>query len=234
MAPPPTYRSDIPATAEERITERFADGAKLRAEYWQDGEQVGERQFFETGEPEFEMPYRAGHKHGTEYTWHAPGQLVAAEPYADGLPDGTAWQWSPRGEVIGSYQMVRGTGLDLWWSPTDEDRFVLSEARYLQNGQRHGFEWWIEEDQRRVWSENHFLGGLEHGIERVWESDGTLRDGYPRFHVHGAEVSKDDYLRAAAADASLPPCRPEDDRPERAFPPDVAQGLGPRPAASTR
>ena len=109
------------------------------------------------------------------YCWLGPGLLSSAEPYVDGLRHGTARQWDAKGRLIGTFRMLRGTGIDLWRQPLDDGRVYLSEVLYLQNGQRHGFEWWLEEDQLGVFIERHWLAGQLHGIEREWNHEGRCR-----------------------------------------------------------
>ena len=82
-------------------------------------------------------------------------------------------------------------------------------------------------DQRSAERESHFAEGLEHGIQRDWDSTGRLRRGFPKYFINGEQVTKRQYLRAAKLDSSLPPFREEDNRPERQFPPEVAAALRP-------
>lgn len=220
----PRYRSFIPKTATERVLARYPSGAKERAEYLVGQEVVGVRYFHETGEPSFEMPQKQGRLHGVVYRWDEPHAILSTEPYADGLPHGTAKQWS-RGKLIGTYQMVRGTGVDLWWGCSDGEVF-LAEARFLRDGRPEGFEWWINDDQRSVYEERHFRKGQLHGIERAWNSEGRLRKGYPKYWVSGEKVSKRAYLTASRQDPSLPPFRERDNYPGRRFPSEVAEALG--------
>jgi hypothetical protein len=146
----------------------------------------------------------------------------------EGLEHGTARQWAEDGTLVGTYEMDHGSGLDLWWTSASEaGTWHLSEARNMLAGDRHGFEWWIDVDQRGADRESHFADGLEHGIQRDWNSAGRLRRGYPKYYVNGHRANKRQYLRAAKLDSSLPPFREEDNRPERQFPPEVAMALRP-------
>jgi antitoxin component YwqK of YwqJK toxin-antitoxin module len=220
------YVTAIPAEAEERIVERYEDGARKQAEYWLDGERVGARYFDASGAPDNEWAFRKGVPHGTRYVWHEPGQLASAEPYEEGVPHGTARQWSRYdGRLIGSYTLERGTGIDLWRQDWSDGSVELAEVHYMRNGRPHGFEWWLNEDQRSVWQERHWKDGERHGIERDWNIEGRLRRGYPRYWVQGERVSKRQYLRTAARDPSLPPFRAEENEPQRTFPPEVAEHL---------
>ena len=87
------YRSSIPHDAAERVVEHHPGGEQKKAEYLLGSEVVGIRYFHETGEPEFEYALGGGKRHGIEYCWAAPGELLSAIPYANGLGHGTARQW---------------------------------------------------------------------------------------------------------------------------------------------
>ncbi|HEY1219217.1 MAG TPA: hypothetical protein VGF03_09790 [Bryobacteraceae bacterium] len=217
------YRSSIPKEAQERVTATFvASPRKYRAECVLSGKVVGIRHFHETGELEDECPLADGLIHGTEYRSDSPGHLTSAEPYYKGLPHGTARQWSHDGKLIGTYIMKHGTGLDLWWQEgLDNGQPYLSEARYYKDGKRHGFEWWLNEDQKSVWEESHFQADRSHGIERSWNCHGRLCRGCPKYWVNDVRVTKRQYLRACAKDPTLPPFREADNRPQRKFPKEV-------------
>jgi hypothetical protein len=221
----PAYVTCIPPEAEERVTEAYPDGARQKADYWLEGHRVGFRSFHPTGEPDYEVPYRDGVVHGTRYRWDEPGKLLSAEPYERGVPHGTARQWGDDGRLIGTYTLERGTGIDLWWQDWPDASAYLAEVHYMQDGWAHGFEWWLNEDQQSVWIERHWLHGNQHGIERDWNARGRLSRGYPRYWVNGERVTKRQYLKAAARDPSLPPFRPEENEPERTFPPEIAGHL---------
>jgi antitoxin component YwqK of YwqJK toxin-antitoxin module len=225
---PPVYISSIPVGAEERIVEQYPDGEKRQAEYWLNGERVGLRYFFPTGEPEVEYGFRDGIKDGMVYVWSDPGHLCSAEPFVDGVPHGTAWQWgSYTGRVIGTYTLERGTGIDLWRQEWNDGSATLSEVHSMRAGRPHGVEWWLDSsDQQSVHEERHWFEGELHGIERDWNLKGRLRRGFPRYWVRGRQVTKRQYLRAAARDATLPPFRSEDNDPQRTFPPEIAKHLG--------
>lgn len=223
------YRSSIPKAARERVLANHRMGRKkYRAEYLLNGEVVGVRQFDENGHLEFECPMRNGVAHGMLYDID-DGIVTFAEPYRNGLAHGTAKQWSHDGKLIGTYTMNHGTGLDLWrvkcnWG---NGRVYLSEARYVKEGKWHGFEWWLDENQKSVHSEHHFWENLQHGIERQWNDQRRLRRGFPRYWVNNQQVTKRQYLRARAKDGNLPPFRKSDNRPRRKFPPEVLEATNP-------
>lgn len=226
------HRSSIPTTAVERVIERYASGAAKRVELRVGEDVVGVRELHETGELAAEWPKKRGRLHGVARRWDEPGVLLSAEPYRDGLPHGVAKQWDG-GEVVGTYTMVRGSGLDLWWGHDDDGERILVEARRLRAGARDGFEWWIHHDQRSVYQESHFVRDEAHGIERQWNAEQRLRRGYPKYWVEGAQVTKRAYVSACERDPKLPPFRERDNEPKRSFPPEVAVALG-RPMRRTR
>jgi hypothetical protein len=221
------YRSSIPKNADVRVVATRVSGQqRFRPEYILNGEVVGERQFNENGQLEFERPMKNGVTHGTLYGIDE-GVVTFAEPYRNGLAHGIARQWSIDGEPIGSYTMRHGTGLDLWRCKANggNGRVFLAEARYLKEGKWHGFEWWLDENQKSVYSEHHFWENLQHGIERHWNSQGRLKRGYPRYWVNDKRVTRREYLRASAENPNLPRFRESDDRPRRKFPPEVLAAI---------
>ena len=221
------YITSIPPESEERVTDSYPDGARKETEYWINSQRVGLRRFYPSGELEDESAFRDGVRHGVQYRWDMPGKLLSAEPYEHGVPHGTACQWADDGRLVGTYTLVHGTGIDLWWQERDGPDY-LAEVHNMQNGWPHGFEWWLNEDQHSVHTERHWLHGKLHGIEREWNYQGRLRRGCPRYWVNGERVTKRQYLRAAAQEPSLPRFRPEENEPQRTFPPEIMPHLGPR------
>lgn len=218
------YRSSIPKEAKERVTARYIKSRRrYKVEYRLDGDLVGLRFFDEKGQIETESPLKRGYVHGTQYFFHSPCQLDFAERFVNGLAHGTARQWSESGELLGTYTMRHGTGVDLWRNCKNWGNGLpfLSEARYIKDGKWHGFEWWLNEDQKSVWQERHFQFNHLHGIERDWNSKGKLKRGFPRYWVNGVRVTKRKYLRARADDKTLPPFRQSENRPQRRFPPEI-------------
>jgi hypothetical protein len=221
------YRSSIPKAAKETILATYVSSPqKYKAEYRLGGELVGVRFFDETGELQCEYPLKNGKFHGTKY-FFVEGVVDFSEPYSNGLAHGTARQFSYEEELIGTYKMRHGTGLDLWRCKTNwgTGSVYLSEARYLKDGMYHGFEWWLNEDQNSLNHERHFWKDQTHGIERMWNSKGRLRRGYPKYWVNNQQVTKRQYVRACANDPALPLFRETDNLPRRRFPPEVVAAL---------
>lgn len=220
------YRSSIPRSARERVVARYPKTGKPETvEYRSDRKLVGIRHFHPSGELLSESPMRGGLLHGVVYRCDEPGKVSSAEPWFNGLPHGVARQYSRKGKLLGSYRMRRGTGLDLWWQEGVSGARWLSEARYFREGKLHGFEWWLRDDGKGVWEERHFAENQLHGIERVWNTAGRLKRGFPRYWLGGRKVTKREYFRKSAADSSLPRFRAADDRARRMFPSEVAKHL---------
>jgi hypothetical protein len=95
----------------------------------------------------------------------------------------------------------------------------------MRDGELHGYTWWLDEDQASVTEERHYVQGSLHGIERKWNQHGRLRRGFPRYFLNGTRVNKRQYLRAAAADPSLPRFRSEESSPSRMFPEEIRKHL---------
>ena len=75
------------------------------------------------------------------------------------------------------------------------------------------------------WHANGAKSTVEYFIEGR-HLKGRLRRGYPKYFVAGGQVSRRQYIKAAASDASLPPFRKAENRPRRRFPPVIARHLG--------
>jgi antitoxin component YwqK of YwqJK toxin-antitoxin module len=229
MRPDPRYKSSIPPSATERVVERYKDGDRQLARYFVDGQLVGSRFWDDDGYLSLERPCnKDGLTHGVEYSWYFDGVLTSAAPWVNGKPHGVAKQWSQSGKLVGSYKMTHGTGIDLFWNAicgVDAAGYYLSEVHYMQDGQFHGYTWRFNDDRASVWWEEHYVRGLRHGIERRWNEHGRLSRGFPRYFVDGKRVDKRKYLRAAAADPSLPRFRAKDNSPARKFPDEIRKHL---------
>ena len=225
------YRSSIPKAAQECVVSfHETTGNEQRVEYVLDGEVVGFRWFSEDGTAGTENPIKNGVMHGNMHYFEvgADGSRKSSfsEPYRNGLAHGIAKQYSDDGKLIGTYTMKRGTGIDFWRTETYCGSSVyLHEIRYIKDGNWHGFEWWLNDDQASVHQEAHFWENLQHGIRREWNGEGKLRRGYPQYWVNNKQVSKRQYLRACAKDSNLPPFREIDNLPARNFPPEVLAAI---------
>lgn len=226
------YNSDIPAKAAEQIAEpgRSIGGAMWseKRECTVDGVVAGYRNYDIDGNLWLETPIRNGRKHGTEYSWDIGDNgpiLSLSEPYENGLVHGTARQWAPDGTILGTYTLTHGTGYDVWRGYDDHGQVYIAEIHAYKDGYPHGFEWWLNDDQT-ISSENHYKYkvGL-HGIERRWNSDGSLETDYPKFYIDNEFVGKSAYLSRQTDDPDLPDYAEADDKNVRKFPDDVLASM---------
>jgi hypothetical protein len=211
------YRSSIPKTARERVVERYESGAKKEAEYWLKRKQVGVRLFYESGKPEMEYGMKDGLPHGRLYVWDEPDNLSWMEPRRDGRIHGTAKQWNDAGDLIGTYSMVKGTGVDVWRDQRPDGSVYIVELHPMEDGQPHGVELWLDEDQTRSY-ERYWHKGQIHGVERRWDGRGGMRRGFPRFWMNGKQMTRGEYLRAQGRDKSLPKYSVRDNASKRRLP----------------
>ncbi|MEO0811743.1 MAG: hypothetical protein AAFY60_02690 [Myxococcota bacterium] len=170
--------------------------------------------FYQREIPMLRQEMRNGKVHGRHVEYDETGQPMFLEHYRDGLLHGPTYQWNRDGALIHQGVFDSGTGVDIYC----QDDGKLSESRPLRNGLRQGAErWWASHSE--VYEETWCEKGRKHGIMRRW-SDGSLEPGYPRFFIDGLEVKREVYALAAGLGRELRPYVPEEDRPERAPPPE--------------
>jgi hypothetical protein len=220
-------KSDIALSAVEIRVE----GYDRLTECVVDGEVVGRRVYNKAGRIVTETPLKDGKRHGREFEWDDDGTLLSVEPYFEGQIHGLAKQYGRSGKVIGTYRLVHGTGYDIWRWECWEGFAPVSEVHSMKEGVPHGYEWWMDPDQRSLDHERHWCKGKYHGIERRWNYRRKLHRGYPKYWIHGDSVTKNQYLKAAKSDKTLPPFRAKDNSPRRQFPPAI-QKLLLRPTAA--
>lgn len=217
--------SDIPNAAQEWLVSEYKQASPSTVfkvmKCILNGEVVGRRAYDGKGNLILETPLKNNKKHGREYTWNEQDSLELVEPYFEGKLHGLAKQYGRKGKVIGTYRCVHGTGLDIWRSERKDGSIIISEIHSLKDGQPHGCEWWLRDDQHSVWHECHWSQGLVHGIERIWDSKGSLKRGYPKFWINGQTVSKRTYLKRAELDEALPALQLADNQPQRWFPAEI-------------
>jgi antitoxin component YwqK of YwqJK toxin-antitoxin module len=215
------HRSSIPAKAVERVKQTHKNGKKLLCRYFMGQRLVGARLFYDDGVCHLEYGITNRRKHGNHYEWDSDGKFMFHEKYRNGVAHGLARQWSTvNGRLIGSFQMKNGSGIDMWWQEYTR-RPHLSEVRYMKDGLLHGVEWWVDSNQKSVWSERHWYNGRWHGIDRQWDHHGKLDTGFPKYYVNNREVTPKAYAKRCETDSTLQRYRVEDDRPQRTFPPEI-------------
>jgi hypothetical protein len=184
-------------------------------------DRVGQRVYNHDSIMIMETPLKNGLKHGREITWGFSRELLSIEPYVNGKIHGTTKQYGRNGKVIGTYKMVHGTGFDVWRQECGDNQVFVSEIHTLKDGFPNGYEWWFASSKGDLFHERHWQMGKLHGIERMWNSKGRLKRGYPKYFITGQKVSKQKYVRMAVTDETLPNFRGEDNLPYRSFPSDI-------------
>jgi len=222
-------KSDIPPGVVEQLVSEYRQENRQQSAliYYRtvncilNGQVVGRRYYTPDGTLVMETPLKDGQKHGREFTWSEDGTLLSVEPYVKGKIHGTAKQYGYSGKPIGTYRLIHGTGFDIWRSERTAGRVTISEIHSLREGLPHGYEWWFNDDGGSLWHERHWHVGTYNGIERMWNSQGKLKRGYPKYWIMGQTVSKRKYLQAAKSDQTLPVFREQDNSPQRKFPVEI-------------
>jgi antitoxin component YwqK of YwqJK toxin-antitoxin module len=218
-------KSDIPQGVKEVEIREYRQLGNLMyfrvAECRLDKVVVGQRAYDEDGRLMRETPLKNGKKHGREYIWDESGFLESMEPYVDGKLHGLAKQYNRNGKIIGTYRFVHGTGFDIWRYEREDGSIGISEIFTMQDGSLHGYEWWLRDDQHSIWHERHWQKGEFHGIERMWNREGKLKRGYPKYWIRGQAVDRRAHLKATVQDKTLPMYKENDNRPQRKFPEEI-------------
>ena len=168
--------SDIPQNA----VEMQVKGSARLTECIVEGRVVGRRVYNEKGRIVRERSLKDGKQHGNEIVWDDDGTLLSVEPYFEGQIHGLAKQYGRSGKVIGTYRFVHGTGYDIWRWEWWEGFAPVSEIHSMRDGVPHGYEWWLEPDQRGVDHERHWCEGKFHSIERRVEPSEEIASRIPQ------------------------------------------------------
>ncbi len=208
------FKSQIPRNAVETRVKGHKGFTELKI----NGQVVGRRLYNTQGRLIRETSLKNGKRHGLEIECNDDGTLLSTEPYFEERIHGVAKQYGRSGKVIGTYRLVHGTGYDIWRWEWWEGFAPVSEVHSMRDGNPHGYEWWLDADQRSVHHERHWYEGKPHGVERMWNSEKKLRRGYPKYWIHGDPVTKRQYLSAAKLDKSLPRFLKKENSCRRRFP----------------
>lgn len=210
----------VPKHARERNLKIAGDDGEMAADFF-----IGSRHFAwvywdKQGNVELEKYYdEQGRQHGVELYRHENGRIKWRSRWRHGKQHGKTQQWDRDGNLLLETRFVNGTGIDVWW-----DRGRVSEVRFFRESHRHGVEqWWF--DARCVFEEGHFSKGQKHGIWRRWSGQRRLERGYPQYFTHDEKVTRREYLKARATDATLPPYSERDNRPSRRLPPEAVAAI---------
>lgn len=79
-----------------------------------------------------------GRAHGLGHSWYPNGQLQSETPFSDGILHGVCKYWAPDGRLLGSFEIVHGTGTLRTWYDDGHPRTEVSMVRGLPTGRlRH-------------------------------------------------------------------------------------------------
>lgn len=222
------YKSDIPANAIEKELSPYRKWRGIttyrRTECLHKGKIVGYRHYGKDGSLFVEQPIKNGKIHGKVYYFENDGSVESIEPFYDGKPHGIAKQFDDDGSLLGTYTLNHGNGYDIWRDRDCETgKTYISEIWSYKDGLPHGFEWWVNWDQKTVGEERHWQHGKLHGIERSWhpQNRNRLLRGYPKYYVSGKHVTKRQYISCSKRDTTLPKFTEKDQKPRRDFPPKI-------------
>jgi hypothetical protein len=179
--------------------------------YWLDGKPIAYVNWHDNGVPAWYWHCDSeGKKHGIERYVHRNGCVQWQTNHEHGLQHGKQSQWDEDGNLICETVFEKGTGRDLWWGSNKH----LSEYREYVHGMLHGLEqcW---QNRKHVFREGYYFEGLEHGVFREWKKKNRLDSGFPKFYIHGNEVSKAEYLSRTIWDPTLPPYKSKKNRSSR-------------------
>lgn len=186
------YQSSIP-TDSHSVEAKSQDGYLVKT-YWLGEEVVGRRIYDEQGNLYWEYGLKDQKYHGNYYYFWEDGSIQYQCTYYEGKVTGLVAQWSESGALMMLSQFNDGTGVDLWCQEED-GQVHLSEEKHYLDGQLHGYvRWWDSED--KVWQEHYYHHGVLHGISREWDDERLVED-FPKYYIHGEEVSLAVYLDAS-------------------------------------
>ncbi|MFW6154173.1 MAG: toxin-antitoxin system YwqK family antitoxin [Planctomycetota bacterium] len=103
------------------------------------------RKYYDDGTLASETQRKGEQLNGCQRRWHPNGVLAAEWFMKDDVPDGVGKQWNDKGELLGTYEIVNGTGIYRTWH---------------ENGQLAGEFPWVE--------------GASSGRERLFSPQGDL------------------------------------------------------------
>jgi hypothetical protein len=76
---------------------------------------------------------------GSCRVWHRNGQLAEELRYRHGLLDGVSRQWDENGRLLGSFRMVRGTGVQRYWHDNGQLQFEITSRAGKFHGRNRGW-----------------------------------------------------------------------------------------------
>lgn len=116
--------------------------------------------FDKNGKLRSEVTLIDGVPHGVTRFWHDNGQLARELPVHHGVPHGIGKQWDRNGKLLGTSEMLNGTGFSREWH---------------ENG--------------ALYLEIPYVDGCQHGAAKSWNQAGVLQ-GADTWFFEGRVVSK--------------------------------------------
>jgi hypothetical protein len=149
--------------------------------------------------------FKGGQKHGLQRAWHGNGQLRWERPYKDGQMHGAFTQFDKAGKLLGSFVMKEGTGNFQTWYDNGRLEYVRPYKKGKEDGELRTFY-----DNGILFQSITYKEGKAHGISYQWDRDGKPTQDSPKFYLQDQRVTKEEYLKAAEKDKSLPPIKASD------------------------
>lgn len=113
-----------------------------------------ERSYFEDGSLHSEIPKANGVPHGIVQHWHSNGQIAFRIPMEDGLVNGIAKQWDEEGNLLGTYEMQKGTGVEILWARVGQIRATCSYINGKRSGPSRAYD-----DDGEAFAEGYWVDG---------------------------------------------------------------------------
>lgn len=161
--------------------------------------------------------FRHGKKHGIQREWFRNGKIKAESPYKNGVMHGMFKRWSETGDLIAQYRIVNGTGTMRIY----QSNGYLDTEPEIKDSRRNGRSIVFFPNQRArsiTWFKNDMPAGkgwafYEDGSPYLiaWSQGPSIyfdQKGLPSrklWRVNDREITESEYIKLAAADASLPP-----------------------------
>jgi antitoxin component YwqK of YwqJK toxin-antitoxin module len=191
--------------------------------YFIGDQEVGVQTFYTDGKLYWETVMGDAGTEGLCRTWHSHGVIATAIPFHHGLVDGRTHQWNEKGQLLGSYQMVLGTGIEVIWyengtifsmsSFVDGKETGLSVSYSVDGGVScvHSYTRGVlDGPQRNYYPSNAlqesvmFRKGRMIGPLLRLDQSGTPLDGTPIWYLDEKIVSHAEYDLVKEKDPSLP------------------------------
>lgn len=147
--------------------------------------------YHSSGRPSRKGAYERGKKQGEWTAFSTSGAPIYFGPYKDDRKHGVWSQNDPGGALLGTYEMIEGTGTEREWHRPG----VLAAQSEYRRGVRHGAFETFHFRTGRPHELGAFRDGVRHGRWREWHANGALAmDGaYQEGERHGVFKELDEH-----------------------------------------